>query len=182
MPATVSSLSGRLLNSRPRRDVTIHGVANFVSIFCPPSKEKNVDPAMGCHSTLRKVFSIMKKNDPKIAWYPVWESEPGCEEISPITDPKCFPSGLDEAQVHCQITNPWDLQKVKLGDIDLKTGDLKKQKGLYVVVLVGLQFTLKHVLEICFPSLSAIGAQVWKKDVDALESSLLYAFVGLPNE
>lgn len=50
------------------------------------------------------------------------------------------------------------------------------------MVLVGSTFSLDHVLEISMPSLSATGLSVRKKDVDALESSTLAAFVGLPNE
>ena len=64
----------------------------------------------------------------------------------------------------------------------MKTGELKKQKHLYVVVLVGSKFSLDHVLELAYPSLSTIGCQARKKDVDALESSSLFAFVGLPND
>jgi hypothetical protein len=100
------------------------------------------------------------------------------DELPPLTDPKDFPADLDKAQEYCRITNPWDLQKVKPGEIDKKTGEIKKQKGLYVVVLMGSQFSL----EISYLSLSAIGSQVRRKDVDALESSLLFAFVGLPND
>lgn len=51
-PATVSSVTGRLLNQRPRRDATIDGIANYVSISCPPSKDKNADPAAACQATL----------------------------------------------------------------------------------------------------------------------------------
>eukprot|EP00956_Cyclotella_meneghiniana_P039509 scaffold172879_cov114-Cyclotella_meneghiniana.AAC.1 len=181
-PATVvSSTSGRLLNTRPRRDPTEDGVANFVSISCPPCK-KSGEPATACHATLSKAFSILKKNDPDLAWYPIWDPEPGCEPIPPLTDIKKFPSDLDSAQIYARITNPWDLQKVKPGEIDRKTGELRKQKSLYVAVLVGSKFSLDHVLEISYPSLSAIGCQIRRKDVDALESTTLYAFVGLPNE
>lgn len=98
-PATVSSLSGRLLNTRPRQDTTIDGVANFVSISCPPSKDKNDDPASSCHATLRKVFTALKKVDPDLTFYPIWDAEPGCEEIPPLTDPKRFPETLDQTQV-----------------------------------------------------------------------------------
>ena len=181
-PATVvSSTSGRLLNTRPRRDTTTDGVANFVSITCPPCK-KSGEPASACHATLSKAFSVLKKNDPDLAWYPIWDPEPGCEPIPPLTDPKKFPSDLDAAQVYVRITNPWDLQKVKPGELDRKTGELKKQKALYVAVLIGSKFSLDHVLEISYPSLSAFGCQIRRKDVDALESTTLYAFVGLPNE
>eukprot|EP00956_Cyclotella_meneghiniana_P007755 scaffold10339_cov41-Cyclotella_meneghiniana.AAC.11 len=169
-PATVvSSTSGRLLNTRPRRDPTVDGIANFVSIACPPCK-KSGEPASACHATL------------SIAWYPIWDPEPGCDPIPPLTDPKKFPSDLDSAQIYVRITNPWDLQKVKPGEIDRKTGELRKQKSLYVATLVGSKFSLDHVLEISYPSLSAIGCQIRRKDVDALESTTLYAFVGLPNE
>jgi hypothetical protein len=84
-------------------------------------------------------------------------------------------------QVYCRVTNPWDLNKVKPGEIDKKTGELKRQKALYVVVLLGTHYSLDHVLEIAYPSLSSIGSRVMKKDVDALESVSLYAFVGMPN-
>jgi hypothetical protein len=85
-------------------------------------------------------------------------------------------------QLFARISNPWDLKKVRPGEIDLKTGDLKKQKHLYVVVLVGSRFLLDHVLELSYPSLAAIGCQAKQKDVDALESSSLFSFVGLPND
>jgi hypothetical protein len=65
--------------------------------------------------------------------------------------------------------------------VDKKTGELKRQKALFVSVLLGSRYSLEHVLELAYPSLSAIGSQVRKKDVDALESVSLYAFVGLPN-
>lgn len=51
-----------------------------------------------------------------------------------------------------------------------------------MVVLVGSKFTLDHIIEVSFPSLSVIGCQAKRKDVDALESSSLFAFVGLPND
>eukprot|EP00956_Cyclotella_meneghiniana_P035674 scaffold116951_cov42-Cyclotella_meneghiniana.AAC.2 len=126
--------------------------------------------------------STVAKNDPDLAWYPIWDPEPGCDPIPPLSDSKKFPSDLDSAQIYARITNPWDLQKVKPGELDKKTGELKKQKSLYVAALVGSKFSLDHVLEISYPSLSAIGCQIRKKDVDALESTTLYAFVGLPNE
>jgi hypothetical protein len=181
-PATLaSSASGRLLNTRPRRDPTVDGVANFVSITCPPCK-KSGEPATACHATLSKAFAILKKNDPDLAWYPIWDPEPGCDPIPPLTDPKKFPPDLDSAQIYARITNPWDLQKVRPGEINKKTGELKVQKSLYVAALVGSRYTLDHVLEISYPSLSALGCQVRRKDVDALESATLYAFVGLPND
>lgn len=86
------------------------------------------------------------------------------------------------AQIYARITNPWDLQKVCPGEINKKTGELKRQKSLYAAALVGSKFSLDHVLEISYPLLSAIGSQVRRKDVDALESTTLYAFVGLTNE
>lgn len=50
------------------------------------------------------------------------------------------------------------------------------------MVLVGSRFSLDHVLELSYPSLAAIGCQAKQKDVDALESSSLFSFVGLPND
>jgi hypothetical protein len=50
------------------------------------------------------------------------------------------------------------------------------------VALVGSWYTLDHVLEISYPSIAALGSQVKRKDVDALESVSLYAFVGIPND
>jgi hypothetical protein len=83
-------------------------------------------------------------------------------------------------QLYARISNLWDLKKVCSGEIDLKTGELKKQKKhLYVVVLVGSKFSLDHVLELIYPSLAAIGCHAKKKDIDidAHESLSLYAFV-----
>jgi hypothetical protein len=71
---------------------------------------------------------------------------------------------------------------VRPGEIDHKTGEFKRQKALYVVALVGSRYTLDHVLEISYPSIAAMGSQVKRKDVDALESVSLYAFVGIPND
>eukprot|EP00956_Cyclotella_meneghiniana_P020310 scaffold35605_cov41-Cyclotella_meneghiniana.AAC.5 len=89
-PATLaSSASGRLLNTRPRRDPTVDGVANFVSIMSPPCK-KSGEPATACHATLSKAFAILKKNDPDLAWYPIWDPEPGCDPIPPSLTPKSF--------------------------------------------------------------------------------------------
>jgi hypothetical protein len=115
-PATVSSASGRLLNTHQRRDIIIDGVANFVSISCPPSKDKNVDPSTACLATLRKVFAALKKVDPDLTFYPIWDAEPGCEQIPPLSDPKYFPENMEHAQNYARITNPWDLQKVRPGE------------------------------------------------------------------
>ena len=119
--------------------------------------------------------------DPKAVLYPIWDAEPSCDPIPPLSNPKDFPPDLSALQVYARITNPWDLIKVRPGEVDKKTGELKRQKALYVVVLLGTHFSLDHVLELAYPSLSAIGSQARKKDVDALESVGLYAFVGLPN-
>jgi hypothetical protein len=117
-----------------------------------------------------------------VVFYPIWDAEPGCEPVPPLLkNAKDFPKDLAALQVYARISNPWDLAKVKLGEVDKKTGDLKRQKALFVSILLGTRYTLEHVLEIAYPSLSAIGSQVRKKDVDALESVALHAFVGLPN-
>lgn len=176
-----SSLTGRLLNRRPCRDPSTDGVANFVSVSCPPAKDKATEPAKACHATIIKVFDILRSVDPRVVLYPIWDSEPGCDPIPPLSDSKAFPPDLSGLQVYCRVTNPWDLNKVKPGEIDKKTGELKRQKALYVVVLLGTHYSLDHVLEIAYPSLSSIGSRVMKKDVDALESVSLYAFVGMPN-
>jgi hypothetical protein len=128
-----------------------------------------------------QVFGILQSADPHAVLYPIWDPEPGCEPIPPLSDPKHFPSDLSGLQVYARISNPWDLVKVKPGEVDKKTGELKRQKALFVSVLLGSRYSLEHVLELAYPSLSAIGSQVRKKDVDALESVSLYAFVGLPN-
>lgn len=182
-PSSVtSSITGRLLNTRPRRIKDIHGVANFISIVTPPPRDSKVEPSKHCHSMLDKAFHILRRNDPELLWYPIWDNEPGLEPISPISDPKKFPTDLDALQVWARITNPWDLKKVRPGEIDNRSGKEKKQKSMYVVVLMGSRYTPEHVLEISFPSLAAIGLTAKKKDVDALESLPLYAIAGIPNE
>jgi hypothetical protein len=168
------------LNARPPRDPTVDGVANFVSVVCPPAQGK-ADPSNTCHATMVKVFGILQSADPAVVFYPIWDAEPGCEPIPPLLNVKDFPKDLAALQVYARISNPWDLAKVKLGEVDKKTGDLKRQKALFLSILLGTRYTLEHVLEIAYPSLSAIGSQVRKKDVDALESVALHAFVGLPN-
>eukprot|EP00956_Cyclotella_meneghiniana_P034030 scaffold101125_cov66-Cyclotella_meneghiniana.AAC.2 len=177
---TLSSLTGRLLNARPRRDSTVDGVANFVSVMCPPAQGK-ADPSDACHATMIKVFGMLQSADPAVVFYPIWDAEPGCEPIPPLTCAKDFPKDLAGLQVYARISNPWDLSKVKSGEVDKKTGELRRQKALFVSVLLGTRYTLEHVLEIAYPSLSSIGSMVRKKDVDALESVSLFAFVGLPN-
>ena len=179
---STSSSSGRLLNPRLRRDPTVDGISNFVSVSCPPSKDKNAEPGKACHATMLKVFTILKKNDTEVMLYPIWDVEPGCEPMPPLTEVSQFPADLDSMQTYAWISNPWDLVKVRPGEVDRRTGKLKHQKTLYVTILLGSRYTLDHLLEISNPSLSVIGSQVRRKDVDALESVTLYALIGLPNE
>jgi hypothetical protein len=110
-----------------------------------------------------KVFGILQLADPEVVFYPIWDAEPGCEPIPPLFDIKAFPKDLAALQVYARISNPWDLIKVKPGELDKKTGELKRQKALFVSVLLGTRFALEHVLEIAYPSLSAIGSQVRKR-------------------
>lgn len=130
---------------------------------------------------MNKVFSILKKNDRDVMFYPIWNAEPGCKGIPQLTNVEQFPPNLDTLQVYACITNPWDLQKVHPSKVDKMIGELKYQKALCVLVLLCSKFTLKHLLELSYPSLSAIGSQVCRKEVDALESMALHAFVGLTN-
>ena len=40
----LSTLSGKLLNTWPKRNKNLDGVANFVKAVIPPSRDKNADP------------------------------------------------------------------------------------------------------------------------------------------
>jgi hypothetical protein len=134
------------------QDPSTDGMANFVSVSCPPAKDKATEPAKACHATMIKVFGILQSADPHVVFYLIWDPEPGCEPIPPLSDPKEFPPDLSGLQVYARISNPWDLVKVKLGEIDKKLGEIKRQKALYVSVLLGTRYSLEHVLELVYPS------------------------------
>jgi hypothetical protein len=180
--SVVSAVSGRLLNTRPRRDVSVDGVANFVVFACAPSKDKNADPVVTAHGHFLQMFSILKKNDPDLCLYPIWDAEPGAPPLPALSSTEQFPSDLDSMQLYAQLSNPWDVKKVKPGEINQKTGKLKVQKALYYVSLMGTKYDLDHVIKMSYPSISALGCNIRKKDVDALDSATMYGFVGLPNE
>jgi hypothetical protein len=171
-----------LLNTRPRRDTAIDGVANFVSIGCSPSKDKNVEPSASAYKNFLQVFSILKRNDADVKLYPIWDPEPGDAPLQPLTDVKHFPADMDAMQMYAKNTNPWDAKRLKPGEINPKTGQLKQQRALYYVCLIGTKYSLDHVLQLSFASVSALGCSIRRKDVDALDTLTIYGFVGLPNE
>lgn len=175
------SLTGRLLNSRPRRNVTADGVANFIQVTVPASREPRADPSVTTHRGLDKAFAILHANDPEMTWYPIWDTEPGETPLKPISEPKEFPPTLDVFQAYGKVGNPWDLRKIRQGEVDKKTGQSKKQKAIWCTVLCGSRFALDHVLEISTASLNAASIFVRKKDVDALDSATAGFFVGVPN-
>ena len=173
--------SGRLLNTRPRRIEATDGTANFLVVSTPPITDRKQDIGKHAYGCLSKTFASLKKIDQSTVLYPLWGSEPGEEATPPITDIKDFPPDLDSLQSWAKVTNPWDFRKVKPGETD-KDGNEKKQKGLYINILVGTKYSLEHVLEMANPSLSSIGCYVKRKDVDSLDSTSVKAFVGIPNE
>ena len=173
--------SGRMLNTRPRRNGAIDGDANFLTVSTPPITNGKQDPAKHAHMLLSKTLSAMKKVDSGIAWYPLWDAEPGEEAIPPLTDPKKFPADLESLQSWVKVTNPWDNRVVKPGETD-RNGHEKKQKGLYITILVGSRYSLDHILEMIQPSLQAQNCWVKRKEVDTLDSYSVKSFVGIPNE
>ena len=108
----------------------------------PLQKKRMLVQKKSAYSTLLKVFGILKKNNSTVCFYLIWDLEPGAEPIPALTDVKQFPSDLDSMQVYAKITNPWDLRKLHPSELDSKTGQLKKQKALYLVFLVGMKYTL----------------------------------------
>ena len=174
------SLTGRLLNTRPRRNTAVDGIANFLSVSIPASREPRADPSQTTHRGLDTAFSILHANDGNTVWYPIYDPEPGEAAIPPLTDPKKFPGTLDAFQVYGKVSNPWDLRKVRQGETDNR-GNPRRQKTIYVTVLCGTKFSLDHVMEISTASLNAAGIFVRRKEVDALDTNTICMLVGLPN-
>ena len=174
--------SGRLLNSRPRRVVSADGVANFLTAIVPASRERHADPSRTTIVGLSKMFTVLHNNDPQAALHPIWIQEPGEDPLLPITDPSQFPVTLDAFQSWGKITNPWDLAKVRQGDMDRRTGEQKKQKSIYVTILLGSRLSLDHLLEVSTSSLNSAGLYLRKKEVDALDTQTIYSVVGIPND
>ena len=50
------SLSGRILNSRPKRNTAIDGIANFVQFSVVPSREKDVTPEIHTYKGIVSIF------------------------------------------------------------------------------------------------------------------------------
>jgi hypothetical protein len=178
-----SSVSGKLLNTHPRRHVDRDGVANFVSVSIAPSRAKKSNPSVNAYQALSHAFAAMKKCDPDACWYPIYDAEPGDDPIPAICDVKDFPKDLDRLQMQwCSIENPWDLREIHPGEVDYKTGEQRKAKPVYTTVLVGGKYQLDHVLQMCVPSLTVAGVQARRKEVDALRTKTIYAIIGIPSE
>ena len=177
-----SLASGRLLNTRPRRVVATDGVSNFVTLTAFPAKERNAEPSVTTLRLLNKAFTIFHNTDKDVKFYPIYDQELGEDPLAPISDPKSFPTTLDAFQSWGKVTNPWDLRKLRPGEIDPKTQELKKQKAIYVTVLIGSRLALDHLLDISTASLNWAGASARRKDVDVLDSQTICSLVGIPND
>lgn len=179
----ISSVTGKLLNTRPRRNVQLDGVANYVAITIHPSRSARVipPPPEWVYEGLLAAFTAFHRIDPSVKWYPKYDPEPGEDPIAPIDDPSNFPAALCELQLsHCNIDNPWDLRVVASGEIDPKTNRQRTYKSIYTTVLMGSKYELDHILQLAVPSLANHNVQSKRKEVDALKSKTLYALVGVP--
>jgi hypothetical protein len=88
------SLSGRTLNTRPKRNVDRDGIANFLQLSINPSREKNVTPESHTYKGIVEIFVTLQKVDKAVAFYPIYESEPGKTPVTPITEASQFQSDL----------------------------------------------------------------------------------------
>ena len=182
MSQTPSTMSGRLLNLRPKRNVRLDGQANFVQISVPPARGGKTLPPVTTYNGILKAFSALKSVDKDVVFYPIYDTEEGEEEVPAICDVSQFAKTLPELQSNwLGISNGWELGTIYPGQIDRQTGEQKKYKTIYCSVLLGTRYSLEYVLERSVPALSADGIMVRKKDVDALHSKPICALLGLPN-
>eukprot|EP00956_Cyclotella_meneghiniana_P009165 scaffold12570_cov69-Cyclotella_meneghiniana.AAC.1 len=152
---TLSTLSGKLLNTRPKRNQHLDGVANFVTAVIPPSRDKNADPPTVTFQGIVRVFAALKKIDPQAALYPVYSPEGSEDALHAIKETSDFPKCFEDLQVsYISVDNHWDLQKVWEGQMD-KNGEQKKQKKITVQLLVGTNYALHHVLQLATTSLAS---------------------------
>ena len=176
---TLSTLSGKLLNTRPKRNQHLDGVANFVTAVIPPSRDKNADPPTVTFQGIVRVFAALKKIDPQAALYPVYSPEGSEDALHAIKETSDFPKCFEDLQVsYISVDNHWDLQKVWEGQMD-KNGEQKKQKKITVQLLVGTNYALPHVLQLATTSLASSGIFLKKKDVDVLRSRTHYGLGGV---
>jgi hypothetical protein len=167
----ISSVTGKLLNTRPRRNVQLDGVANYVAITIHPSRSAKVipPPPEWVFDGLAAAFTAFHRIDPAVKWFPKDDPEPGEEPIAPIDDPSKFPIALDELQLsHCNIDNSWDLRVISQGEIDPKNNRQRTYKSIYTTVLMGSKYELDHILQLAVPSLANHNVQAKRKEVDAL--------------
>jgi hypothetical protein len=181
--SAVSAVTGKLLNTRPHRIVTIHGVANYVAITFHPCRSVTVvpPPPKWVFKGLLHAFHPFHKIDISVKWYPTYDTEPGEEPTEPIADPMHFPLTLEVIQMSwCNIDNLWEHRTINPGEIDNKTGHGRTYKSIFVTVLMGLKIELSHILRLAIPSLASKNVQVKQKEVDALQSKTLFFIVGAP--
>ena len=182
MSQTPSSISGRLLNLRPKRNVRTDGQANFVQVSVPPSCNGKTLPPVTTYNGVVKAFSALKSVDKDVVFYPIYDTEEGDEEVHAITDVSQFPASLPALQSNwVGISNAWEMNTIYPGQIDKQTGEQKKYKTIYVTVLLGTRYSLDYVLEHAVPALSGDGVMIRKKDVDALHSKPICCLLDLPN-
>jgi hypothetical protein len=125
------SLSGRILNQCPKRNVAIDGLANFIQFCVTPSQEKVVLPETHTYKGIVEIFGSLQKVDKQVTLFPIYEAEAGEMATPPIVDVNLFPSDLEALQMnYVSLDNPWDLKKVLPGQTDSKTGLEKKQKEI----------------------------------------------------
>jgi hypothetical protein len=143
------SLSGRILNQRPKCNVAIDGLANFIQFCVTPSREKDVLPETHTYKGIVEIFGSLQKVDKLVTLFPLYEAEAGETATPPIVDITLFPLDLEALQMnYVSLDNPWDLKKVLPGQTDPKTGQEKKQKAIYITVLLGSRYAFTHIFQI----------------------------------
>jgi hypothetical protein len=73
-----SAITGKLLNTRPRRNIALHGVANYVVITVHPSCSAAVvpPPTEWVFEGLLHAFQTFYKIDSLVKWFPTYDAEP----------------------------------------------------------------------------------------------------------
>jgi hypothetical protein len=146
-----------------------------------PSQEKDVLPETHTYKGIVEIFGSLQKVDKQVTLFPIYEAEAGETATPPIVDVNLFPSDLETLQMnYVSLDNPWDLKKVLPGQTDSKTGLEKRQKAIYITVLLGSRYAFTHIFQICFSSLAARGYYVKHKDVDALQTKSILGMMGTP--
>ena len=147
--SAVSAVTGKLLNTRPRRNIALDGVANYVAVTVHPSRSAAVvpPPPEWVLEGLLHAYNAFYKIDSSVKWFPTYDAEPGEEPTAPIDNPMAFPLDLDSLQMSwVSIDNPWELRTINPGEMDNRTGQQRTYKSIFITVLMGSKFDLDHIL------------------------------------